>query len=101
MDAFHSNIYLAEDRVLCLALVSKKDNDYLLRYVKKSVAETDVPDKLSVLMAQRRRWINGSWFALIDTLRRASSLYHSNHSRFRKCLFFIQMVYYAVNVVCS
>ncbi|CAG9318199.1 unnamed protein product [Blepharisma stoltei] len=101
MDAFHSNIYLAEDRVLCLALVSKKNNDYLLRYVKKSVAETDVPDKLSVLMAQRRRWINGSWFALIDTLRRASSLYHSNHSRFRKCLFFIQMVYYAVNVACS
>jgi chitin synthase len=44
MDAFHSNIYLAEDRVLCLSLVAKKDQDYILRYVKSSLAETDVPE---------------------------------------------------------
>lgn len=34
MDAFQSNIYLAEDRVLCLALISKKGFNYILRYVK-------------------------------------------------------------------
>ena len=55
MNAFNSNIYLAEDRVLCLALVTKKNENYVLRYVKKSLAETDVPESLSELMAQRRR----------------------------------------------
>ncbi|CAG9311423.1 unnamed protein product [Blepharisma stoltei] len=101
MDAFQSNIYLAEDRVLCLALVSKKNRDYILRYVKNSIAETDVPDKLSVLMAQRRRWINGSWFALIDSIKRMSSVFESGHSTTRKCCFTMQMIYYVVNVVFS
>ena len=55
MNAFNSNIYLAEDRVLCLALISKRKSSYLIRYVKSSVAETDVPENISTLMAQRRR----------------------------------------------
>ncbi|CAG9332980.1 unnamed protein product [Blepharisma stoltei] len=101
MDAFHSNIYLAEDRVLCLALTNKKSCSYLLRYVKNSVAETDVPGKLSNLIAQRRRWINGSWFALIDALRRAGVIYQSDHSFLRKFCFTVQMVYYFINIVFS
>jgi len=44
MDAFNSNIYLAEDRVLCLSLVAKQDKDYLLRWVRSSIAETDIPE---------------------------------------------------------
>lgn len=55
MNAFKSNIYLAEDRVLCLSLATKMNHNYILRYVKKSVAETDVPESLNELMAQRRR----------------------------------------------
>jgi Glycosyltransferases, probably involved in cell wall biogenesis len=55
MDPFQSNIYLAEDRVLSLALVGKKNNNYLLRYVKISIAETDVPNSLADLIMQRRR----------------------------------------------
>lgn len=55
MNAFASNIYLAEDRVLCLSLFIKKNKSYVLRYVKKSVAETDVPDSIAILLAQRRR----------------------------------------------
>lgn len=46
MTAYNSNIYLAEDRVLSLALVSKKGESYLLDFVKHSVAETDVPNKI-------------------------------------------------------
>lgn len=60
MDPFQSNISLAEDRVLCLALISKKNKNFILRYVKKSVAEIDVPQTISILMAKKRRWINGS-----------------------------------------
>lgn len=98
MNAFNSNIYLAEDRVLCLALVTKKDKNYILRYVKKSVAETDVPSSLSELMAQRRRWINGSWFALIDAILKYKKVFKSNHSCIWKLMFTLQMIYYTINV---
>ena len=101
MNAFQSNIYLAEDRVLSLALISKKDCNYVLRYVRTSLAETDVPDSLAVLMAQRRRWINGSWFALIDAIKRFQTIYESSHSLVRKCLFTVQMFYYLFNVIYS
>lgn len=99
MNAFNSNIYLAETRILCLALVSKKNERFLLRYVKNSVSETDVPESISMLMMQRRRWINGSWFALIDSIRKCAMIFESGHSCCRKMIFSIQMVYYVVNVV--
>ena len=101
MDAFHSNIYLAEDRVLCLSLFTKKGKAYTMRYVKRSIAETDVPDSIAVLMSQRRRWINGSWFALIDSLRKCNRVCHSKHNCCRKCCFSFQMIYYLLNVIYS
>ena len=99
MDAFKSNIYLAEDRVLCLSLVSKQGNAYFLRYVKSSIAETDVPSSLNELMAQRRRWINGSWFALIDSIIKFKKIYHSSHTCCQKALFTFQLIYYMINVL--
>ena len=101
MNAFNSNIYLAEDRVLCLALISKKNKDYLIRYVKASVAETDVPETISTLMSQRRRWINGSWFSLIDSIRKCSKIFHSSHNCCRKLIFSFQMFYYVITVLFS
>jgi chitin synthase len=45
LDCFTSNVYLAEDRVLCLHLIASPKQKYNLRYVKKSQAVTDVPEK--------------------------------------------------------
>ena len=101
MDNFCSNIYLAEDRVLCLSLFTKENEAYTLRYVSKSIAETDVPDSITVLMAQRRRWINGSWFALIDSLKKCSKIFRSSHTQCRKIAYILQMVYYSIFVICS
>ena len=101
MDASQSNVYLAEDRVLCLALFTKKNEKYTLRYVKKSIAETDVPDNIAELLAQRRRWVNGSWFALIDSLQKCNKVIHSSHHCCRKFVFYIQMFYYVINVLYS
>ena len=98
MNAFNSNIYLAEDRVLCLALISKKKSSYLIRYVRASVAETDVPENIATLMSQRRRWINGSWFSLIDSIRKCSTIFQSDHNCCRKVIFSMQMFYYVVTV---
>lgn len=37
-------MYLAEDRILCWELVSKKDSSWHLHYVKSAYGITDVPD---------------------------------------------------------
>ena len=101
MNAFNSNIYLAEDRVLCLSLISKKNSSYLTRYVKRSIAETDVPETIPSLMSQRRRWINGSWFSLVDSIKKCTKIYESKHNCCRKCIFSCQMAYYVVGILFS
>jgi chitin synthase len=92
-------MYLAEDRVLCLSLVSKKKEKYFLKYIKNSVATTDVPNTFQVLLSQRRRWINGSWHALIDAMRVFSKINKSSHSCCRKMVFWFQLLYFFANVM--
>jgi len=58
-----SNEYLAEDRVMCLQIYIKQDAGYYLTYIPDAKAFTDAPPSLLVLMKQRRRWQNGSFFA--------------------------------------
>lgn len=101
MECYDLNMYLAEDRVLSLALLSQPNTRYFLRYVKRSVAETDVPGDLSKLLAQRRRWINGSWFALIEVISNFYKLSKSNHGCCQRLLFRLQLIYMIVNVLLS
>lgn len=101
MNAYNSNIFLAEDRVLSLSLVSKPGNQYLLRFVHTAIAETDVPAKLFQLLSQRRRWINGSWFALIDTWRTFGRINNSDHTRWRKMWFSLQLSYFGLTILFS
>jgi len=73
MGPFIANMYLAEDRVLSFETVGKAFNKrsshrevpWTLHYVKGAVADTDVPDTLTELIKQRRRWLNGSFFSLL------------------------------------
>ena len=44
-DVFTANMYLAEDRILCWELVAKRDEQWVLKYVKSATGETDVPGK--------------------------------------------------------
>ena len=58
-----ANMYLAEDRVMCRGiLVSSRP--YFLAYIPQAVALTDTPTNMLVLLSQRKRWQNGSFFAL-------------------------------------
>ena len=44
-DVFTANMYLAEDRILCWELVGKRNESWVLKYVKGCTGETDVPGK--------------------------------------------------------
>ena len=96
LDLFKANMFLAEDRILCLELMCQKDTWNILRFVKGSQAVTDVPADLNTLMAQRRRWVNGSWFSMIYTIKNCNRIGDSSHSGFRKCIFKALMFYYAI-----
>lgn len=96
LNLFNANMYLAEDRILCMELMCQKGRSNILRFVKGSEATTDVPDSLNLLMAQRRRWVNGSWFSMIYTIRNCNRISDSNHSWLRKCFFKTLMTYYAI-----
>ncbi|CAB4446357.1 unnamed protein product [Rhizophagus irregularis] len=99
---FEANMYLAEDRILCFELISKKgDHPWLLHYVKSASAETDVPDNIVELIKQRRRWLNGSFFASLYSISHTSHIWGSPHSVWRKIALLIEMLYQTYNVAFS
>ncbi|KAK9761164.1 hypothetical protein K7432_014128 [Basidiobolus ranarum] len=53
----HNLLTIGEDRYLC-TLVIRYLNDMRTRYIPAAVCTTTVPDTLSVLLCQRRRWTN-------------------------------------------
>lgn len=100
-DIFTKNMYLAEDRVLCWELVTKRNASWVLRFVKRAQGETDVPTQIPELISQRRRWLNGSFFAAIHSIIKFSYIYRSNHSFFRKAVLHIEMLYQLVQLLFS
>lgn len=101
VDLFTSNLYLAEDRILCFELVSKKNEAWILKYVKSASAETDVPDLLPELISQRRRWLNGSFFAALHAQMNFFQIMGSSHSMIQKLLFTVEFIYNGLNLVFS
>ncbi|ODQ80193.1 glycosyltransferase family 2 protein, partial [Babjeviella inositovora NRRL Y-12698] len=98
---FTSNMYLAEDRILCYELVARENCLWLLRYVKSAVAETDVPETLAEFILQRRRWLNGSFFAAIYSLFHFPKIWWSSHSFFRQFFLHIEFLYQFVALLVS
>lgn len=96
---FESNMYLAEDRILCFELVTKRNCHWILQYVKSATGETDVPDVVTELILQRRRWLNGSFFATIYASAHFYQFFRSDHSFLRKIMFFIEFIYQTVNMI--
>ncbi|POW03761.1 hypothetical protein PSHT_11525 [Puccinia striiformis] len=100
-DLWTKNMYLAEDRILCWELVSKRNSSWILHYVKNSYAVTDVPDQVPELISQRRRWLNGSFFAAIHSTVHFGYLYRSSHSFIRKAVLHFEMVYQTFSMLFS
>ncbi|KAG9030667.1 Chitin synthase, class 1, partial [Serendipita sp. 407] len=100
-DIFTANMYLAEDRILCWELVSKRRGQWILHYVKSAYAETDVPDEVPELISQRRRWLNGSFFAAVHSTVKFGYIYRSSHTAARKFWIHVELVYQTFNLIFS
>ncbi|KAI8885855.1 glycosyltransferase family 2 protein [Backusella circina FSU 941] len=96
-----ANMYLAEDRILCFELVAKKQRGWLLQYVNNAFGETDVPNQLPEFISQRRRWLNGSFFAGLYGLRHFPKIWASSHGFNRTLLLTIEGVYTLINLIFS
>ncbi|KAI5288953.1 Chitin synthase, class 1, partial [Ascosphaera acerosa] len=96
---FTANMYLAEDRILCFELVTKRNQNWILQYVKSATGETDVPDRMAEFILQRRRWLNGSFFAAVYSIAHFYQISRSSHSFLRKMMLFIEFIYQTINIL--
>ncbi|KAK8797265.1 hypothetical protein WA158_004473 [Blastocystis sp. Blastoise] len=98
VDPFSANMYLAEDRIMGFEMLVKKDRAYTLHFISTALATTDIPSTLNILIRQRRRWLNGSFFASLYAIKEWPRLYtESGHSFFRKILLSCQLFYFVIN----
>ncbi|WPG99896.1 chitin synthase a [Acrodontium crateriforme] len=98
-DVFTANMYLAEDRILCWELVAKRNERWVLKYVKSATGETDVPDAVPEFISQRRRWLNGAFFAAVYSLLHFKQVWATDHSIGRKILLHIEFVYQFISLL--
>lgn len=117
-DVFTANMYLAEDRILCWELVAKRGESWVLKYVKNCTGETDVPgehtsidtaicilmltrisDTVPEFISQRRRWLNGAFFAAVYSLVHFKQLLGTDHTIPRKALLLIESFYQFIQLM--
>lgn len=96
---FERNMYLAEDRILCFEIVTKKREAWTLKYVKSAKASTDVPTSVPEFISQRRRWLNGSLFAAIHATVFFFRIWTSGQGFLRKIVLQIEFIYNAVQLM--
>ena len=96
---FERNMYLAEDRILCFEIVTKKKEAWTLKYVKSAKAATDVPTTVPEFISQRRRWLNGSLFASIHATVFWYRIWTSGHGFFRKLSLQFELIYNAIQLI--
>ncbi|GJN89882.1 hypothetical protein Rhopal_002871-T1 [Rhodotorula paludigena] len=96
-----SNKFLAEDRILCFELVAKRSQAWVLRYVRAAHASTDVPDSVAEFISQRRRWMNGAFFASLYSTTRYHRIWSSGHSFLRKIWMSFIFLYNLISILFS
>jgi len=99
--AKEANMYLAEDRVMCLEILRRYSKNWVLRYIPGARALTDPPTSIIGLIKQRRRWTNGSLFASWYVIDHLNLITRSDHSCCRKFSLMLLYAYMIINFVFS
>jgi chitin synthase len=99
--AKEANMYLAEDRVMCLEILRRYSKNWVLRYIPGCRALTDPPTNVVGLIKQRRRWTNGSLFASWYVIDHLNLITRSGHSCCRQISLFMLYIYMTLNFVFS
>lgn len=89
-------MYLAEDRILCFEIVTKKREAWVLKYVKAAKASTDAPNAAAEFISQRRRWLNGAFFAALYAVLHFYRIWTSGHNILRCLWLNIEFLYNAM-----
>ncbi|KAF4459789.1 CHS-3 chitin synthase 3 [Fusarium albosuccineum] len=92
------NRHLADDRLICFQIISKKNTHWLLKYIPLK-ATTDIPMTTTDFINQRRRWLNGAFFSTIHVLKRFRAVWQSDHSVMRKLVFYIPLLHSVLGLV--
>ena len=85
--------------VISTSTIPHLDLPRVLSYVKNAIGETDVPDSLPEFIGQRRRWLNGSFFAAVYALVHTKQILLSGHSGGRKIFLMIESAYNLINII--
>ena len=72
-----------------------------LKYVKSAIGETDVPEAIPEFISQRRRWLNGSFFAAMYAIAHVGQILESGHTTGRKFALFTETIYNIINLIAS
>jgi cellulose synthase/poly-beta-1,6-N-acetylglucosamine synthase-like glycosyltransferase len=95
-----ANKYLAEDRIMCLEIIAKRNENYIIHYVPGAICLTDPPLNLNSLIKQRRRWFNGSLFASIHAIKHMWRVWgRGKWSWFRNMAFMILYLYLLIQMI--
>ena len=89
IESFVLSWWLSAIRVSCSSMLNRR---MLLRMS---------PETLSELVLQRRRWLNGSFFAAIYSISHAYNLWRSSHSLLRKLIIHIEFLYQLTSLLFS
>lgn len=81
---------------MCLEIVAKKGENYILHYVPNAKCLTDPPLTLKGLIKQRRRWFNGSLFASIHVLSHMCRVWQRGRCSFMRNGFFMFLYLYLI-----
>ena len=79
--------------------MAKRGDAWVLKYIKSAQGETDVPDTIAEFISQRRRWLNGSFFASTYALRHTLQLRNTSHSRKRVFVLYLQALYNTIHLI--
>jgi chitin synthase len=70
-----------------------------LQYKSRETGLVDLLSQVPELILQRRRWLNGSFFAAIHSVVHFHYIYRSSHSFLRKFWIHVEMFYHVFNLI--